>query len=181
MTSRIRNNTKGVKKRNVNTELKKRNVKANKISVKTLRLLAWRLTSIYIRLRDADQNGICTCSTCKYQGFYYKSKIQAGHFVKKSCGNLTEYLEQNIHAQCAECNLKDEQFLMGIYINKKYEPCKGLPYAEYLYFVVKPQKIKKDKKFYESLINERKKQILELAKQKNLWEWKEGLPKYVFD
>lgn len=176
MTIPIRNNTKTVKKRKALHYSEKWLT-----NLKTLKSLSWRLTSIYVRLRDADRNGVCKCSTCSYTGFYYKSKIQAGHFVKKSNGNFTEYYEDNIYAQCQECNLKDEQFLMGLYINSIKEPVNEQPFAEYIYFNLRKKKVKKDKTFYINLIEERAEQIMKIAKTKNLWEWKEGLPKYVFD
>ena len=164
----------------IRSELKKmkRRVKKRKATdLNKLKKVLWSLTSIAVRLRDADSEGMCKCATCEYKGFYFKDKMQAGHFVKKSQGGVTEYMLENCNVQCMGCNLRDEQFLMGLYINKKYDPVDGIPYAEYLYMINKTVHIKKDRLFFEEEIKKVKELVMKLSKEKNLWEWKESFPK----
>jgi len=57
--------------------------------------------SKYIRLRDADENGICRCITCGTP-HHWKS-CDNGHFIKRQYMS-TRFHECNCHAQCRECN-----------------------------------------------------------------------------
>lgn len=61
----------------------------------------WKVFSEFIRLRDADQYGMCKCFTCGYRN----------HFRKMDCGHgigrqhlATKFNEKNNHAQCKRCN-----------------------------------------------------------------------------
>lgn len=165
-------------KHRVRSSIKKSKVKKRKAEdLSKLKKRLWALTSIAVRLRDADENGMCKCSTCEYKGFYFKDKMQAGHFVKKSQGGITEYMLENLSVQCSGCNLRDEQFLMGLYINNKYPPVDGIPYAEYLYKINKTIQVKKDRLFFIEEINKVQDLVMRLSKEKNLWEWKESFPK----
>ena len=61
--------------------------------------------SQYIRLRDTDENGYGGCFTCG-KVFHYND-LQCGHFRKRR--NLaTRWYQDNAHAQCPECNTKDD-------------------------------------------------------------------------
>lgn len=75
--------------------------------------------SIYIRLRDSDENGIIRCCSCGKPVFWKKS--DAGHFVNRKHMSL-RYSEINVHAQCRECNRFDEGNLPGysLFITQKY-------------------------------------------------------------
>lgn len=57
--------------------------------------------SQYIRLKDADSNGINICFTCKLP-FHWK-QLQNGHYVQRS-DMATTFLEDNCHPQCPPCN-----------------------------------------------------------------------------
>ena len=57
--------------------------------------------SEYIRLRDADSNGIATCCTCGARDHW--RQMDAGHFITRD-RLATRYHEQNCHAQCRLCN-----------------------------------------------------------------------------
>lgn len=63
---------------------------------------AWMYFSKFIRLRDSIY-GMCTCITCgkvrKWNDF-----IDAGHFIPKSKGEQFRFNEDNVHAQCRDCN-----------------------------------------------------------------------------
>jgi len=63
----------------------------------------WKIVSEYIRRRDADDEGLVECCTCKKVGHW--NRMQAGHFVASSQGNATRWDERNIHAQCYRCNI----------------------------------------------------------------------------
>ncbi|MGA1706377.1 MAG: recombination protein NinG [Candidatus Nanopelagicaceae bacterium] len=57
--------------------------------------------SEYIRLRDADSDGIATCCTCGKRDHW--KQMDAGHFITRD-RLATRYHEQNCHAQCRLCN-----------------------------------------------------------------------------
>ena len=79
----------------------------------------WKIFSTYIRLRDADENGNCTCITCGYTGPW--KSFDCGHGIPRQ-HKATKYHEQNNHAQCKRCN-GFEGGKREIYkekINKKY-------------------------------------------------------------
>ena len=59
------------------------------------------LFSLYIRLRDADENGYVTCCTCG-ASHHYKD-VDAGHFISR-IHNTGRYNEKNVHPQCYHCN-----------------------------------------------------------------------------
>ena len=70
----------------------------------------WVVFSKFIRNRDG---GVCfTCGTGNHSG----SDYHAGHFIPKASGGLALYFnEDNVHGQCARCNLwmAGEQYLYG--------------------------------------------------------------------
>lgn len=61
----------------------------------------WKWFSIYIRLRDADERGYCTCFTCGRQKQW--REVDCGHGIPRQ-HKATKYNEQNNHAQCKRCN-----------------------------------------------------------------------------
>jgi len=61
----------------------------------------WKVFSQYIRLRDADENGICTCITCPRRAHW--KKMDTGHGIPRQ-HKATKYNEKNNHAQCKPCN-----------------------------------------------------------------------------
>jgi len=67
--------------------------------------------SKYIRLRDTDEYGRGGCFTCG-NNFHYDD-LECGHF--RSRRNLaTRWHQDNAHAQCRECNQKDDAAAMMI-------------------------------------------------------------------
>lgn len=99
----------------------KRVSKPKKQSVSQLKKKLWTIFSLYIRTRDKF-----TCFTCGRVG--ESSGIHAGHFVPKSVGGIDLYFdEDNVHAQCYNCNIN-----LG---GNQYEYSKrlGLEKAEELY------------------------------------------------
>lgn len=75
--------------------------------------------STYIRMKNADQNGCCTCITCGKK-FHWK-KLDAGHFVNRKHLSL-RWNEINVQPQCIAENRFDEGNLpaFGIALQQKY-------------------------------------------------------------
>ena len=61
--------------------------------------------SLYIRLRDADENGIGTCITCGLKK--HIKGLHCGHFIGRQ-HQATRFDEKNGHCQCAGCNTFNE-------------------------------------------------------------------------
>lgn len=61
----------------------------------------WKTFSEFIRLRDADNNGICKCFTCGFTADW--KRFDAGHGIPRQ-HKATKYDERNNHAQCKKCN-----------------------------------------------------------------------------
>lgn len=67
-----------------------------------LKKLVWKEFSIFIRTRDADENGLVTCTTCPTNA-HWKLQ-QAGHFVRGRL-NANLFDPRGCHAQCMPCNI----------------------------------------------------------------------------
>ena len=64
---------------------------------------AWELTSKYVRLREADEDGYNRCVTCGITKPW--QELQAGHFVPQAQGNAARWDLRNINPQCFRCNI----------------------------------------------------------------------------
>jgi len=104
--------------------------------------------SKYIRLRDADANGMCKCITCDTAKNW--KEMDAGHFMSRRY-MATRYDEMNCHAQCQRCNQygAGEQYLHG----KMIDALHGEGHADYL-----EEQSKKLTKY-------NKQQLMDLAKE----------------
>lgn len=71
----------------------------NKISV--LKRKAWTVVSLFVRKRDADENGFVNCITCGVRKHYTQG--DAGHFIPGR-GNSILFDVRGIHFQCKPCN-----------------------------------------------------------------------------
>jgi len=90
--------------------------KKSKIKISTAD--AW--CSKFIRIRDADDNGYCSCFTCNAVIFW--KYIQAGHFVSRGRA-MTRFDGKNIHAQCPTCNMSGgEQGKYAVKLDEVYGP-----------------------------------------------------------
>ena len=80
-----------------------------------------KYASIYIRLRDADQNGYASCCCCGDRYFWEKDRIVNGHFVPKGIGaTAVRWLLQNQNSQCNICNTSPNKRMKGgIYTTPK--------------------------------------------------------------
>jgi hypothetical protein len=85
----------------------------------------WKWFSIFIRLRDANDDGVCKCCTCGKYAFWKGGIMQAGHGVSRNHWGV-KYNERNVSAQCSECNAKHigggRQAEYMQFVNKKYGP-----------------------------------------------------------
>lgn len=82
----------------------------------------WDMFSLFIRLRDADENGLVRCCTCGKIARWRGDGMQAGHFVGRQHWG-TRYNEKNVNTQCSGCNGPygaGQQAKHAIYINKLY-------------------------------------------------------------
>jgi hypothetical protein len=81
----------------------------------------WKMFSLYIKLRDADENGICTCCTCGQRMNFNSEKCHAGHFIAGR-NNTVLFDENLVHAQCAKDNIwgSGEQGLYFLFMKDKY-------------------------------------------------------------
>src|SRR5690242_17136225 len=82
----------------------------------------WKAFSVYIRLRDADLNGICACCTCgAFHHWKDGLRINAGHAVPGR-GNAVLFDESIVAAQCAGCNNDGggEQYKFFEFLKKKH-------------------------------------------------------------
>jgi hypothetical protein len=76
--------------------------------------------SLYIRLRDATDEGMVQCFTCGVVK-YYKSGMQCGHFQSRR--HLpTRFDEENCAPQCVSCNMfkQGEQYKFALNLDAKY-------------------------------------------------------------
>ena len=116
--------------------------------------------SLYIRLRDATDTGLCQCVTCGKVG-HYKSGMQCGHFQSRR-HHSTRWNEENCAVQCIGCNCfkQGEQFRFSIYIDAKY----GVGTAEYLEGLARITKkfsridYEEQIDYYKSIVNKLKKE-----------------------
>lgn len=97
---------------------KKRGTKSKSLSF--LKSKVWRMFSKFIRLRDSNEDGYCTCITCDRPLFW--KQTQAGHFIPQHNNPNTIFHEENVHAQCPQCNiyLHGNQYLYSLKVDLIY-------------------------------------------------------------
>ena len=90
-----------------------------KPSRKTLIKKLDKIFSAYIRQRDADKKGYCTCCTCGKK--LPITQIHCGHFMSRRHYS-TRWDPENCAAQCCGCNTfnQGEQYKFALFLNKKY-------------------------------------------------------------
>jgi hypothetical protein len=75
--------------------------KKPKSDLKKLEDKLWDIFSVFIRLRDSDEQGICKCFTCHRRNHW--TKMDAGHGIPRQ-HKATKFNEINNNAQCKLCN-----------------------------------------------------------------------------
>ena len=79
---------------------------------------AWKVFSLYIRLKYSDDDGFVNCVTCGAN--YYFRELQAGHFIAGRCNSILFY-EKGVHPQCRRCNYQEGNGPMYfIFMEKTY-------------------------------------------------------------
>ncbi len=65
--------------------------------------------SLWVRISNSDEYGMCTCFTCGSRKHW--KEIQAGHFMSRR-HMATRWHEDNVKPQCVKCNMysQGEQF-----------------------------------------------------------------------
>jgi gamma-glutamylcyclotransferase (GGCT)/AIG2-like uncharacterized protein YtfP len=66
----------------------------------------WRVFSLFIRQRDADEDGISYCISCGKPGHW--RGMDAGHFYSQGGYPGIVFHEKNVNGQCKRCNLYKE-------------------------------------------------------------------------
>jgi len=62
----------------------------------------WDIFSKFIRARDANWQGYCTCISCSKTANW--KTFDAGHYIPKGSDSALKYNEINNNAQCFACN-----------------------------------------------------------------------------
>jgi hypothetical protein len=75
--------------------------------------------SKYIRKKNADHKGYCTCITCGKKHLWDSGKIHAGHFQSRKFYSL-RWSERNVKPQCVGCNMfrQGEQYKYSLFLGK---------------------------------------------------------------
>jgi hypothetical protein len=79
------------------------------------------LIQLYVRLLETDENGYGYCCSCGKSLVW--AECQGGHFHPKGNSyNAAAFEEENVHVQCASCNLFQKGNPSGYltYMNKEY-------------------------------------------------------------
>ena len=78
----------------------------------------WKVFSLFVRLRDADENGIITCITSGQRVHWREA--DAGHFISRN-HKATKFDERNVWAQSRKDNRfnSGRQYEMGLAIDAK--------------------------------------------------------------
>jgi len=121
--------------------------------------------SMYIRLRDTDENGCAHCFTC---GAYKPVKeMDCGHWIKRQ-HMVTRFSEINCQVQCKKCNAfeqgRDADFMENL--TKKYGKDKVSALVVFSKLPYKRSQFDIDQ-----IAKHYKQQAEKLAKEKNLKLW----------
>lgn len=112
---------KAAKKKSKAKKDKKRKPIAKYPKTTLLKKHTFDILSLYVRLRDSNEKGMCKCITCDKVGYFYNDCIQDGHFIGRQHLS-TAFLAKNNNAQCEGCNKfgAGEQYLHGLAIDVKW-------------------------------------------------------------
>lgn len=73
-----------------------------KLSLLQAKKRTWKAFSLYIRLKDADPQGMTICYTCEKK--YHYKKINAGHGISGRTNSIL-FEEKIVRPQCTGCNI----------------------------------------------------------------------------
>lgn len=99
----------------------RKTIKKPKTDNQKLEAKLWEIFSIFIRLRDTDNDGNGKCFTCRKP--LHWSKGDCGHGIGRQ-HKATKFNEWNNHLQCKHCNGFEEgrKDLYKTEMDKKYGP-----------------------------------------------------------
>tara|TARA_R100000963_G_C4627041_1_gene93029 strand:+ start:312 stop:722 length:411 start_codon:yes stop_codon:yes gene_type:complete len=120
--------------------------------------------SLYIRLRDATDEGMIQCFTCGKVGHYKTGGMQCGHFMSRR-SHSTRWDELNCQSQCVKCNMfgQGEQYKFGLNLDAKW----GEGTSEELQYKAK-QIVKFFREDYEDAISYYKDLVNKIKKEKGI-------------
>ena len=92
---------------------------SKKVSRKNLVKRLDTVFSQYIRLRNANAQGIAECYTCGKKDHW--KKLQCGHFMSRKSYS-TRWDEMNCNVQCVKCNMFEQgmSYVFGLNLNKDF-------------------------------------------------------------
>ena len=73
-----------------------------KLSLSEAKERTWKAFSLYIRLKDADPQGMVICYTCDNK--YHYKKVNAGHGIAGRTNSIL-FEEKIVRPQCVGCNM----------------------------------------------------------------------------
>ena len=128
------------------------------MAVKTISKLKKELDkwfSLYIRIRKANEYGMCQCFTCGIVR-HYKEGMQNGHFQSRK-HLATRFSEDgNCEVQCVKCNVYawGEQYKFSLALDGKYGEGKAEELQYLARTTVKISRIEYEEKisYYKSLV-----------------------------
>lgn len=88
-------------------------------SYKTLKKKLDDTHSLWIRLKNANDEGMVSCVTCP--AFKHYKEVDCGHFITRSRLSI-RWDEKNTAVQCKKCNGfgNGEQYKFGQWIDRRY-------------------------------------------------------------
>ena len=116
--------------------------------------------SLFIRLRDATDEGLVQCFTCGKVS-HYKSGMQNGHFQSRK-HLATRWDEENCQVQCVGCNMfkAGEQYKFSVALDSKYGEGKAEELESLARTIMKVSRIDYEDKisYYGTLVEKIKKE-----------------------
>jgi hypothetical protein len=137
-----------------------------KSELKKAKEKAWKVFSLFIRLKYSNSFGDCRCVTCGTVKHY--KEMHAGHFIDGR-NNSVLYNEDLVYPQCFHCNSKMPGCLGGnkvsytIFMQKKGYTLQQIDDFNKLYYTAKPMKEHEHKdieKMYKNKIKELDKNVM---------------------
>lgn len=153
-----------------NTKIKKKVIKKRKrlVPLPTLKKKLWQTFSVFIRLRDADSNGMCKCCTSGKLIPWTASQggAQSGHYFCQRGNPMLVFCETNVHAQSPIENKKQRNNITWDYTEFMLEKY-GLEHIRKL-AAMRGKPFKFTRPWLEEKLSYYSKKVEQLKKEKNL-------------
>ena len=116
--------------------------------------------SLYIRLREANEYGMCQCFTCGVVR-HYKDGMQNGHFQSRKHLS-TRFDEENCQVQCVKCNVyawrQQNKFSLAIAFKYLEDKAEELQYLARTTLKISRVEYEEKISYYKSLVDKLKKE-----------------------